>query len=191
MTKIRKIQLGQSLLETIFAIGILLIMVTVVLTLTTSNVIGQKASEFQVVANNLAREGIEVVRNIRDSNWLAGQTWDTGLTGSSNVAIAKFDSTNNTWVLSFTFTDDVLYTSTAPLRGIYSHNNSGEPSVFRRTLILDDICLDSSGQESIDGLPCDIITEQKIGIKITSRINWIERGKSHQVILEDLIYEWK
>ena len=50
---------GQSLLETVFAITILLIVVSAVLGLTAATQTGQHESETQVIANNLAREGIE------------------------------------------------------------------------------------------------------------------------------------
>ena len=111
MKKFLSSQLGQGLLEMVFAIGILLIVVAAILALTTSNIVGQKESEFQIVANNLAREGIEVVRNIRDSNWLGGQAWDQGLVG--NIAIAEFNPANNSWQLDFDYSpgDELLYFS--------------------------------------------------------------------------------
>ncbi len=72
------------------AIGMILLGLGAILTLTLQNVSATAASNQRVVALQLAREGIEVVRGIRDSNWLAAshsdptRTWDTGLTPGQN-----------------------------------------------------------------------------------------------------------
>jgi len=185
MKKFLSSQLGQGLLEMVFAIGILLIVVAAILALTTSNIVGQKESEFQIVANNLAREGIEVVRNIRDSNWLSGQPWDQGLVG--NAAIAEFNPANDSWQLDFDYSpgDELLYFSA---NNVFSHTVSGQQTIYERELNLDNICL-AAGQENIR--PTCQSGEQKIGLKITSVVKWIERGRNRKVTLEDLLYEWK
>lgn len=38
------------------------------------------------IAAYLAQEGIEIVKNIRDSNWIAGQSWNQGLSPGSYQA---------------------------------------------------------------------------------------------------------
>lgn len=190
MIKMRKQQSGQSLLEMIFAIGILIIVVAAVLGLTIANITGQKESEFQIIANNLAREGIEVVRNIRDANWLAGIDWDAGLIDPAfNKAIAEFDSSTNSWQLTFDYADDdSLYTA----NGVYSHVSSGQLSIFHRFLTFKDICQASNGVETIETPQVPSCgSNQKIGLKVTAEVNWIERNRSHKVTLENLIYAWK
>src|SRR3989338_965210 len=108
--------------------------------LTTANLIGQRESEFQIIANNLAREGIEVVRNIRDSNWLGGQDWDNSLVdpgGVNNQAIAQFNAVANSWQLSFNSAADDLLSVSA--QGVYNHAGDGQKTVFHRRLVLDNI----------------------------------------------------
>ncbi|MFA5021902.1 MAG: hypothetical protein WC508_02400 [Patescibacteria group bacterium] len=197
----KKLQFGQSLLETIFAIGILLIVLAAILALVTSSVIGQKESESQIIANNLGREAIEAVRNIRDSNWLGNQQWDLGLvdpvTASGYTAARADISDTGSWQLSF-FSDqeinnkDLLYVS--PL-GIYSHNPIGsEQSLFSRHLTLESIC---QGKDLAGNYLAEVIkrtcdqTELKVGIKVKAIVQWQERGRLRQVVLDDLIYEWK
>lgn len=41
----------------------------------------------RVIAIYLAQEGVEIVRNIRDSNWLENTTWDDGLPSGSNFGV--------------------------------------------------------------------------------------------------------
>ncbi|MDD2807463.1 MAG: hypothetical protein PHW95_03020 [Patescibacteria group bacterium] len=181
---------GQSLVETVFAIGILMMVVSAILALAAANTLGQKESEFQIVANNLARENIEVVRNIRDSNWLTGgkKAWDDGLTDAlgGNQAIALFDPASNSWSLNFNYLDDALYNSPD---GTYSHDATKKQSIYHRHLILDNICRDANGQELIK-FPCGS-GEDKVGIKIMSTVQWNERGRDRKVTIDDLIYEWK
>lgn len=65
------LQKGQGLLETIVAIGVLMTGLISVMTLVISNLTGAREAAMRYQAVNLAREGIELVRNARDSNWLA------------------------------------------------------------------------------------------------------------------------
>lgn len=192
----KKLEQGQSLLEMVFAVGILLVVVSAILALAISSLTGQKESELRIIANNLAREGIEVVRNIRDANWLANEEWDLNLKGSaildpsSNETIAKFDTANNSWQLALPL-DDSLYID----QGVYNHD-SGQPSIFERRLALYNICQNiTTGEENIKetvgDLDCDTITERKVGIKIIAQVSWEERDREHEVALEDLIYDWK
>ncbi|MBI3290671.1 type II secretion system protein [Candidatus Falkowbacteria bacterium] len=182
----KNLKRGQSLLEMVFAIGILLFVVAAVLGLATSNVLGQKESEFQIVANNLAREGIEVVRNIRDSNWLAGDNWDAGLVGAGDAA-AVFDSANNVWQIDFNTLD---YTLNVSPDGIYGDYSLGQPSVYSRRLDIISICQTSDGSEVVRDNDC-LGGEIKIGVKITATVSWEERGRQRELNIEDLLYDWK
>ncbi len=181
---------GQSIIEVIASIGIFLIAVSVILGLTVSNMTGQKTNEFQVIANNLAKEGVEVVRNIRDSNWLSGNNWDEGISdmilNENNEAIAIF---NNGFLSLSLPVDDSLYLSEL---GIYNHNQEGKLSPFSRRLTLDNICFNiANKQEYIKEQPCSMAGEIKIGIKIISQVRWSEKGREKILVLESLIYDWK
>jgi hypothetical protein len=181
---------GQSLVEAVAAIGILLMVVSVILALTVANIAGQKTSEFQIIANNLSREGIEVVRNIRDSNWLAGNSWDDGL------SVAVLDANNETiivfedkrWQLRLP-DNDSLYISDL---GIYNSIGEGVLSSFTRRITLDNICINDEGEETIKKQPCNQAEDEiKIGLKISSQAKWFERGRQKSLVLVDLIYDWK
>ena len=178
---------GQSLLEAVFAIGLLLMVVTSILGLVIANVVGQSASELQLVANNLAREGIEVVRNIRDSNWLADLDWDSGLVGDG-TAVPSFDITDNIWTLNFTFNE---LTPVYRAGGVYNHDGSGEPTVYRRLITLRNVCWEKTpGTETVAaGTTCTAST--KIGLKVESQVSWFERGRDHSITLSSLLYAWK
>jgi len=75
-------QKGQSLIETIGAIFILTMALTTGLGLAVYAFSRSAVSQNEIIATNLAREGIDVVRMMRDSNWLAA---DAGATGSRDL----------------------------------------------------------------------------------------------------------
>ncbi|MBN2087586.1 hypothetical protein JW758_04515 [Candidatus Peregrinibacteria bacterium] len=70
MIKFFKNKRGETILETVIAVSILAIGVTLSSTLMASSLRNMNSSKSRVIAVNIAREGIEAVRNIRDTNWL-------------------------------------------------------------------------------------------------------------------------
>jgi len=67
---------GQSLIETIGAIFILTMALSTALGVAVYALSRSGISQQEIIATNLAREGIDVVRMMRDSNWLAGAAKD-------------------------------------------------------------------------------------------------------------------
>lgn len=61
---------GETLAETIIALSILAIGITVASTTILNSIRNLTNAKDRVIAINIAREGIEAVRNIRDTNWL-------------------------------------------------------------------------------------------------------------------------
>ncbi|MFH0828555.1 MAG: type II secretion system protein, partial [Candidatus Kerfeldbacteria bacterium] len=72
-------QSGQTLLETIIALGIIATATTATVSLLLSSMKAGTTSTNRVIAANLAREAIEAAREVRDSNWLRIQTNETGV----------------------------------------------------------------------------------------------------------------
>src|SRR3989338_7544584 len=58
---------GQGLLEAVIALGIIITGLVAALTLAIGSLSGAGASESRIIAVNLAREGMEITRNRRDS----------------------------------------------------------------------------------------------------------------------------
>lgn len=61
---------GQGVLEVVIAISVIVVGLLSVLSLIFFNINTQDYNHKMLIASNLAREGIEIIRNIRDSNWL-------------------------------------------------------------------------------------------------------------------------
>lgn len=71
---------GQGILEVVFSISVVTIGLISIVSLVLFNINVQNYNHNILIASNLAREGIEIVRNVRDSNWLdPAKEWDDSL----------------------------------------------------------------------------------------------------------------
>jgi Tfp pilus assembly protein PilV len=78
-----------TILEVILAIFILTVAVFASFSLIQQTVVGVSLNQSKLIAYYLGQEGIENIRNIRDTNWLNDRAWDQGI--SSKVeTIDKF-----------------------------------------------------------------------------------------------------
>lgn len=75
---------GFTLLEIAVAVFIVSFGIVGVLGLINYNMQAERVSKHQLVASQLAQEGLELVRNQRDNNWLDKITWDQDITDASN-----------------------------------------------------------------------------------------------------------
>jgi hypothetical protein len=87
-------QSGQSLIETIAAIFILVTALSTAVGLAIYSFSVTTASQHQVTAINLAREGVDVIRAMRDSNWLASDKKDPD--GSQSWGLQVCNDISNT-----------------------------------------------------------------------------------------------
>lgn len=190
-----KFQSGQGLLETIISLGIIVSGVVGMLTLTLSNQTGSVESAERLIATHLAREGVEVVRNFRDSNWLPRGIWDENLeNGTDYSVVLLFDVSANSWSLDFTpgnFLHD--YTRLWRQGGVYFQDDQAlvagaTLTPYRRLVRLDEICKDKTVVS--DGAACGPLNP-KIGIRVQSIVQWDSKGSTSQVIAEEQLFNWR
>ncbi len=156
---------GFSLLEALVAITIFTLGVTAATTAIAQAIKLSFRVESKVIAANLAQEGIEIVRNIRDTNWISLNAWDAGLADGSGCV--QYDS------LLF---DSGCFGGSANLKfnGVYySHNASGPgvvSTIFNRTVTI----------------AKDPINTNKM--LVTSKVTC---GSGCQITLQETLYNWK
>ena len=115
----------------------------------------------QFLASYLAQEGFEIVRNIRDTNWLQGKNWKEGL-GNGDYIVQYNDSSLHS------FEDMVLKIDT---NGFYNYE-SGMESRFKRK-----ITISSEGSDKLN-----------ITVEITWPG---KGGKTESFIAKNNLYDWK
>lgn len=69
---------GFTLAEVVIGISLLSVVLIAMTTLTISSIRANQANIFRLTSFYLAQEGIEGLRNVRDSNWLQNYTWNEG-----------------------------------------------------------------------------------------------------------------
>lgn len=152
---------GFTLFETIVAVGLILVGLVAALALITTSLFYVSNVQDRLITANLAAEGIEIVRNIRDSNWLRGVSWNSGLTNGDYQAV--YDST-----ALFAYSGQpFLFNSTANLYGYAS----GAATTYVRKISITSI----SANE----------------IRVVSTVTWQGRGVSYNSSAEDRLLNWK
>lgn len=175
-----KLNNAQSLIETIVAIGIMVTAIVAILSIGLTHLVTGGQSRERVVAINLAREGIEIVYAIRNSNWLdPGQSW-------------PYDLTNDDWIINYNSdqlveavfsggTDIEHCTNCSLCQGVNdltTHCVDNE-ALFKRMITI------SAGDDI--GALCNNDCEKKI----VSTVFWRERENTHTINIETRLTSWR
>lgn len=153
---------GFTLIESMIAVALIVSGLTGILTLI-NRAFGFSNNAFnRLTAANLAQEGIELVRNTRDNNWLNRRAWDFGLADDGCGGPYQAD-----------YKEGLKCHNGQPLlfdENIGYNNTEGKVSFFERKLFIQHI---SSNE-----------------IKITVIVSWKARGASFETVVEDHLYNW-
>jgi type II secretory pathway pseudopilin PulG len=163
-----KFKNGFSLVEIITILFIVSLGLVGILSLIIQNIQSQSYNKNNLVAYQLAQEGVELVRKVRDSNWKASAPFDRNLS-------------NGQYYMDYLDATPQAHNSSVPLELVlkqdendfYFHdlNSTATSSPFSR-----------------------LITLQKVGgsaVRTTVRVTWGERNRSYAYDLETLLYDWK
>ncbi len=190
---------GQGLLEAIIATSIIVVGISGVMSLSGSNLVASNISTQELLAINLAREGVEIITNIRDSNYLDNSlSWDNGLNsgGNNDDGILEYNDATNTWSVDFlsnntTFADSGTIMYLDPNTKMYRQNStivSGwEPTQYKRLVNINRIC-DTDVTDYVDNQQCSGST---VGYRILSEVEWSDRGNTRSVTIEKRIFNWR
>lgn len=180
------------------------------------NVLQTRTSLNEVQASNFAREGIEIVRNIRDSNkykktgnpatglnpvrWNEGVGWDSTIPpGSSQEGEWSIDTAGRVLISAdATGGNRRIYQDASKLY-VQPGSSGGANTKFERTVWLYPIC--SSGSATVDdfgkdtGSTCDFNTldtgsGSTIGVQVIAIVKWQEEQRSRTITVEDRLYNW-
>lgn len=149
-------------MEIIVVMGVVISVLTSALVLITMTVNSTRVSRSRIIAIGLSQEGLEIVRNIRDNNWLADRR--TALNWRQDMGPgdyrAQYDSSG------------LLVFSTTPLRinnGFYQYTGGSNTPFYRKITI-------------------EHINDNQM--RIISEVTWTEQGRNHVVSAETRLYNW-
>ena len=191
---------GFTLVETLVAITILLIAIAGPLTIAAKGLNGAFYARDQIIAYYLAQEGIEYVRNVRDTNSLNHLNWITGglASGSglnncinsycrinvldqnpaTSVSSCVSDTTNNP--LDSSLHCKALTIDSGPGGDLYNYTGS-TATQFTRDIIITNPDPSSSG----------IINLNTHELQITSTVSWRSPLPDHSFSLTEDITNWQ
>jgi type II secretory pathway pseudopilin PulG len=182
MQKIFK-QSGFTILETIISLGIVMIGMIGVASLSRQNISAQNSNRNFLLASVLAQEAVELVRNQRDTNQRNGWDWQTGDGIDPYTDILQDDGFgNDNYTIQYDGEIDpgvnlidnaVLYITPG---GYYVHDNGGGANTltpFKRLITITD-----------DDNPNFNFIEFNVLVK------WSERGNNHNYQVDARLYDW-
>ena len=152
---------GFTLIETLVAISLLTVGVTGSFSLMQKVTSFASISSSQLTASYLAQEGIEIIRSIRDTNYLEGEVWDNGIAA---VADARLDYRSSVF-------PDAVCGNYLQHNGTYYICSTDSGSKFQRQISI------------VKPLP------DKMVVSVT--VSWSERGISHQVLAQTELRDWR
>ena len=157
-----RIKKSFTLVEILGAVSIFMVGILSLSGLIAYQIYGAKTSANRLVAAYLAQEGIEVIRNIRDTNWLKNQNWDANIGATTDYRLdyksRKFPDTN--------------YSSCNPLRfdGQFYNCSQGSKTIFSRKVSV------SKGADQME---------------IISTVYWKEKGIQHSFSVKEILFNWR
>lgn len=157
-------QKGFTLLELTVAIFVIMVGIIGALSALQRATSATFVSSSKLTAAYLAQEGIEIVRNLRDTNWIADLSWDNGII-CCFAPPCDCEADYNDKYLN-------LYQENHYLRigNDFYNYDSGKETKFKRKIT---------------------ISKEPDILKISVQVFWRERGKDFQLTAQENIYDWK
>lgn len=196
------IRRGQTMLELIFAIAIISVGVLAASTLVFYNLMLSDRDKSEATAVNLAREYLELAKNKRDSNWLAGNPFDAGMyLGTDYTGTWYWTGQAGTFpMVDFTANDmtdartKVMVSDAAATPNFMVNWNpsiTGTTSTYSRLMTLNGICGDGSIVGA--GVSCSSLpgSPAKIGIRAVAKVQWTLKNANKEISMTSDLYDWR
>lgn len=162
---------GFSILEITISIFIISMAFIALLSLTGQNIQAQNTNKNSLIASQLAQEGLELVRNARDTNWKNHLSYYENIydDAGDNTFSIDYNGTTNFSPDSINDNNAKIYINAS---GYYDHIDSGSATPFRR-------------------LVTTATTDKDEYLEVECKVKWNERGKDNEYTAKTLLYAWR
>ena len=171
---------GFTLMEAVVAIFVIITGIVGVMTLITHTITSAQISKDRLTAAYLAQEGLEIVRNIRDGNWLEGRSLpspeSTPIPWNDGIGAGEWEADYASQGLVDDYDGDYLNVDDA--NGLYSYS-SGVPTKIKRKITISDV-IDLTTPP--DG-KADVFT-------VSVLVEWEIAGKTYPLSAKEKLYNW-
>ncbi len=173
---------GFTIIELSVAIFILSVGIIGVYNAFSSLVVFTSSSSDRFVASYLAQEGIEIIRNIRDNNWvLLKENWKSGLADEDIDCSTGCQADYKTMGTAFSplapYVSDGDYIK-IDNDGFYSYS-SGQPTKFKRKITITPL----AGQDYVMKASVEVFWDEKPSILNPS-------SQPGSIKVEEVLYNW-
>lgn len=152
---------GFTLIEIIVATFLLTVGTAGAYSLIQKTIIFTSISASQLQASYLAQEGIEIIRNIRDTNYLEGDLWDDGIALGEDY---RLDYQSDSF-------PELVCGPYLKSNGSFYACSADEDSKFQRKIT--------------------VAKPEADKMTVSIEVSWQERGNSHQVLAQTELYNWR
>jgi type II secretory pathway pseudopilin PulG len=166
---------GFTIVELVVVLSVITIGLVGIMSLIMQNIQVQGTNKDHLVASMLAQEGIELVRQKRDTNWLtlSDDEWTTGILDTMDGTFiinydGSFDFSPNEGDLG-----DISTRLWIDGEDFYSHSG-GTPTRYYRLIF----------SELISAYGND-------GLYVTSTVQWMEKGQTQKYEIATELYNWR
>lgn len=167
--KNKKSRLEKSAFTLVEVITVLLVIslgMVGTLSLISQNIQSQSLNEKTLIAYQLAQEGVEMIRCVRDTNWINGDDWRTSMASNEYYYM---DYANSAPTIAPTTADGNL---SQDIDGMYYSTPGIAGSGFSRVI-------------SINGEP------ESEEMSVIVNVYWTDHGRNSTYSLETKLYDWK
>ncbi len=163
---------GFTILEIIVVIFIISLGLIGILALAIQNIKVTNLNKNKLIASQLAQEGLELVRNQRDKNWLDGNDWKLGAGPGSSSDIYQ----DGTYAIDY-------------INGI--NNIAGIDSAGAMLKINNGFYEYGAGTDTIFSRLITVINNNTDYMEIESNVQWDDRGQTHNYAVNTVLYDWR
>jgi len=167
MFKFFKKQAGFSILEVVVAFSVITMGMIGVSSLITQNIQVQYVNKDNLIAFQLAQEGLELARNKRDKNWLEGKDW------LSDITPGKYIMDYTGYIKSVSGIEEAVLQQRDDVgkEGYYWYGENDLNTIFSRL-----ITISQASPESFN---------------VSCLVQWKDRGQTYQYSAETVLYNWR
>ncbi len=181
---------GQTITEMLVVLFVISLGLYGAVTLAFSNVRLQEQDRDYIIAMNLGREALELVQNIRDSNWLAGRAFEDGLGIGTGDCTASVDG-YGFWFGPAVVADAKVYRSANfAMQG--SESEESEQLPFNRLVTFSPICSDDLGDQIMPATcDCPVDHDRLVGVRAQVDLAWMRSDISRTLTVYSDLYDWR
>ncbi len=205
---------GFTLMEVMLSVSILSMGIVASFALISSSMSRFSTSANKIIAINLAQDGMERVRNVRDTNWLQGWTeadntngkkWDTGIDGNDdseqyvrfscvdNEMDPAIDADDISGANEETLINDCISAGKCKINRYYNGTSwNSADSILK--CISDDMGNKPGYDRDVYSnfyrlIHISRIDDQSNSVAVT--VKWRDKGVDHYFTAEEILYNWK